>query len=155
MNEQILQMGENRQENLNFIICDLKDIDGGGKGMDTTETSILINIFDRYKKDKKICSDKLRDCINKIIEILSCWVTDKNDELNSAYLSLIKKLKELKKRINWSLLFLFLYISMLKYKVNLKDGSSKIVSIRDYNEAVPKMNEKLASGEWKDYEVLP
>ena len=93
-------MGENRQENLNFIICDLKDIDGGGKGMDTTETSILINIFDRYKKDKKICSDKLRDCINKIIEILSCWVTDKNDELNSAYLSLIKKLKELKKRIN-------------------------------------------------------
>ena len=44
---------------------------------------------------------------------------------------------------------------MLKYKVNLKDGSSKIVSIRDYNEAVPKMNEKLASGEWKDYEVLP
>ena len=100
MNEQILQMSETRQMNLNFLIHDLKDIDGGGNGMDMTETSILINIFDGYKKDKKICSDRLRDCVNKIIEILSCWATDKNDELNSAYLSLIKKLKELKKRIN-------------------------------------------------------
>ena len=99
MNEQILQMGKNRQGNLNFIISDLKDIESG-REMGMTETSILINIFDGYKKDKKICSDRLRDCVNKIIEILSCWATDKNDELNSAYLSLIKKLKELKKRIN-------------------------------------------------------
>ena len=44
---------------------------------------------------------------------------------------------------------------MLKYKVKLKDGNSKIVSIRDYNEAVPAINKKLDTGEWIDYEVMP
>ena len=44
---------------------------------------------------------------------------------------------------------------MLKYLVTFKDGTKKPVTIRDYNEAVPKMQAKLDSGEWQDYEVLP
>lgn len=44
---------------------------------------------------------------------------------------------------------------MLRYMVTFKDGAKRPVEIRDYNQAVPKINEKLRTGEWKDYEVIP
>ena len=43
---------------------------------------------------------------------------------------------------------------MLKYKVKLKDGSTKILGIKDYNQFVPRFNAMLDSGEVVDYEVL-
>ena len=44
---------------------------------------------------------------------------------------------------------------MISYKVTLRDGSQKIIHVRDYNQAVPTLNRKMQTGEWKDYEVLP
>ncbi|GEM_PF-3483122 len=43
---------------------------------------------------------------------------------------------------------------MLKYRVKYKDGSEKILGIKDYNQFVPKFNAMLNSGEVVDYEVL-